>query len=176
MSTVFETCRLRRLRGGTVGLELVTRHPVIEPVSGQGRERNFRPQRNLCAVSRDSSTRGTKFIRTPSSAKRLSHVRPRTQAKLKRTLGDRVVSNDSWLSSSSASSSSSSESSSGSRGGTLFPLTKLQSTDHVKKFSGTNGVMTAPIREGKLERALARTTSFEHAMVIRDRHVMSVVT
>jgi hypothetical protein len=29
----------------TVGLELVTHHPVIEPFSGQSRERNFRPQR-----------------------------------------------------------------------------------------------------------------------------------
>jgi hypothetical protein len=28
----------------TVGLELVTHHPVIEPFSGQGRERNFRPR------------------------------------------------------------------------------------------------------------------------------------
>jgi len=29
----------------TVGLELVTHHAAIEPVSGQSRERNFRPQR-----------------------------------------------------------------------------------------------------------------------------------
>src|SRR6476659_8552302 len=29
----------------TVGLELVTHQPVIEPVSGQSRERSFRPQR-----------------------------------------------------------------------------------------------------------------------------------
>jgi hypothetical protein len=30
----------------TVGLELVTHHPVIEPVSGQSRERNFAMQRH----------------------------------------------------------------------------------------------------------------------------------
>jgi len=42
---VSETCGLRRLDGGEVGLELVTHHPVIEPVSAPRRERKFPTKR-----------------------------------------------------------------------------------------------------------------------------------
>jgi hypothetical protein len=79
--------------------------------------------------------------------------------------------------SASSSSSSSSSSSLGSRGGIVLPVTRLQSTNHVEKFSGMHGVMSAPVRERMLARALARATNFARDMATHcDKHVVSVVT
>jgi len=59
----------------------------------------------------------------------------------------------------------------------VLPVTRLQSTNHVEKFSGMHGVMSAPVRERMLARALARATNFERDMLTHcDRHVVSVVT
>jgi hypothetical protein len=73
-------------------------------------------------------------------------------------------------SSSGSASSSSSSSSLGSRGGIVLPVTRLQSTNHVEKFSGMHGVMSAPVRERMLARALARATNFERDMVTPCTH------
>jgi hypothetical protein len=44
-------------------------------------------------------------------------------------------------------------------------VTTLQSTNHVEKYSGIHGVMSAPVRERMLARALASATNFERDMV-----------
>jgi hypothetical protein len=59
----------------------------------------------------------------------------------------------------------------------VLPETRLQSTNHVEKFSGMHGVMSAPVRERMLARGLARATNFERDMVTHcDGHVVSIVT
>jgi hypothetical protein len=83
----------------TVGLELVTHHPVIEPFSGQGRERNFRPRDRgenalyLLAETkcRDSHRYEKPLFRGDSAARSSPHPEGRVPKECRLSIGGAVL-------------------------------------------------------------------------------------